>query len=266
MKRRIQLSNERDILRWGYEERGIFTMREAYKLIIKEHMVKYPLWSKVWDPTNWPKISTFLWLLCHKKILTWDNLRKRSFHGPSMCPNCRQEEESIKHLMHSCHIARKLWEKKEINRRIFKDHSAPLENIWKIICQNIEETISLQTWYQEDLPTIPQEQSIWVNWNLQWNQEQVVKGTRPPMGCSPEKWLPPPMHMFQLNFDGASKGNPGNSGFGGIFRDYKSAPLLSFLGSKGWDTNNSAELEGIWQGLILAQNKGFSLLIIEGDS
>jgi len=74
------------------------------------------------------------------------------------------------------------------------------------------------------------------------------------------------MHMYQLNFDGASKGNPGNSGFGGIFRDHKGAPLLTFLGSKGWDTNNSAELEGLWQGLILAQDKGFFPLIIEGDS
>lgn len=177
MKRRIQLSDERDILRWGYEERGTFTTREAYNLIIKEHMVKDPLWSKVWDPSIWPKISTFLWLLCHRKILTWDNIRKRNFHGTSMCPNYRQEEESIKHLMHSCHFACKLWEKvsfwcqkegrihgdiiatirnwdqnpyqsmisnflwklipgflmwsiwKERNRRIFKDHSAPMKNI-----------------------------------------------------------------------------------------------------------------------------------------
>lgn len=50
------------------------------------------------------------------------------------------------------------------------------------------------------------------------------------------------------------------------FRDSKGAPLLTFLGSKGWDTNNSTELEGLWQGLILAQGKGFFLLIIEGDS
>lgn len=134
---------------------------------------------------------------------------------------------------------------KERNNIIFKDHSMLLEDIWKIICQNIEETISLKTWYQEDLPTTPQEQSIWANWNLQWNQAQLIKGKKPPRSHSPEKWIPPPMHMYQLNFDGTSKGNRGNSGFGGIFRDHKGAPLLTFLGSKGWDTNNSAELEGL---------------------
>jgi len=72
--------------------------------------------------------------------------------------------------------------------------------------------------------------------------------------------------MIKLNFDGASKGNPGNSGFGEIFRNHQGVPLLSFFGSKGWDTNNSAELEGLWQGLIIAQDKGFFPLIIEGDS
>lgn len=216
--------------------------------------------------------------------------------------------------MHSCHLARKLWEKvsfrcqkegrihrdiiaivcnwdqnpyqsrilnflwklilgflmwtiwKERNRRIFKDDSVPLENIWKIIYQNIKETLLLHTWYEEDFPSLPQEQNIWSNWNLQWNQEPISKGTTPPKGSSPEKWLPPPKHMIQLNFDGASKGNPGNVGFQGIFRDYKGAPLLTFLGSKGWDTNNSAGLEGLWQGLILAQNKGYFSLIIEGNS
>lgn len=72
--------------------------------------------------------------------------------------------------------------------------------------------------------------------------------------------------MFQLNFDGASKGNPGKAGFGGIFRDHKGVTLLTFLGWKGWDSNNSAELEGLWKGLLLAHSHDFFPLIIEGDS
>lgn len=79
------------------------------------------------------------------------------------------------------------------------------------------------------------------------------------------KWIPP-QNVFQLNFDGASKGNPGKARFGGIFRDHKGVTLLTFLGSKGWDSNNSVELEGLWQGPLLAQSHGFFPLIIEGDS
>lgn len=131
--------------------------------------------------------------------------------------------------------------------------------------QNIKETISLHAWCQEDFPTLLQEQNIWANWNLQWNQADMAKRTHPQTNCAPGKWTPPSKNMFQLNFDGASKGNPGNSGFEGIGRDWKRIPLLTFLGSKGWDTNNSTELEGLWQGLSLAQNRGFFHLIIEGD-
>lgn len=77
---------------------------------------------------------------------------------------------------------------------------------------------------------------------------------------------PPPKHTFKLNFDGASKGNPGKAGFGGIFRDHEGSPLLIFFGNIGWDTNNSTELEGLWQGLLLSQRHGFQTLEIEVDS
>lgn len=72
--------------------------------------------------------------------------------------------------------------------------------------------------------------------------------------------------MIQLNFDGASKGNPGQAGYGGVFRDHKGHSLGIFLGSIGWDTNNSAELEGLWRGLKMAHSKNLFPLIIEGDS
>lgn len=41
---------------------------------------------------------------------------------------------------------------------------------------------------------------------------------------------------------------------------------MIFYGSIGWDTNNSAKLDGLWQGLCLAQKHGLFPIIIEGDS
>lgn len=104
------------------------------------------------------------------------------------------------------------------------------------------------------------------NWNIQWNQEWKIPIKSAEKSTISDKWFPPPRHVIQLNFDGASKGNLGKAGFGGIFRDHKGAPLLTFIGSNGWDTNNSVELEGLWQGLLLAQTHGFFPLMIEGDS
>lgn len=123
----------------------------------------------------------------------------------------------------------------------------------------------LQTWHEEDFPTLPQEQNIWTNWNLRIKQVQEKHSESYSHQHTPSKWIPLPHKMIQLNFDGSSKGKPSRAGYGGIFTDHKDKPLLIFLGSIGWDTNNSTELEGLWQGLLLAQHHGFFPLVIEGD-
>jgi len=72
--------------------------------------------------------------------------------------------------------------------------------------------------------------------------------------------------VIKLNFDGASEGNLSKAGHGGIFRNHEGKPLLLYFGSIGWDTNNSAELEGLWQGMSLANQHNFHPVIIEEDS
>jgi ribonuclease HI len=72
--------------------------------------------------------------------------------------------------------------------------------------------------------------------------------------------------FIKLNFDGASKGNPGLYSFGVVFRDDQGNILLILAGSLGHDTNNVAELWALIQGLITANRMGFTKLIVEGDS
>lgn len=95
MNKKIHFSDKKDILHWGYRPRGTFTTKEAYNILMSQHDGKDPIWEKICSLGIWLKISTFLWLLCHKRILTWDNLRKKSFNGPSRCPNCNQKEKII---------------------------------------------------------------------------------------------------------------------------------------------------------------------------
>lgn len=49
-------------------------------------------------------------------------------------------------------------------------------------------------------------------------------------------------------------------------RYYEGKPLITFFGSIGWNTNNAAELEGLWRGIILAQEQKYIPLIVERDS
>eukprot|EP00253_Pinus_taeda_P020669 PITA_20669 len=302
-KRRILKENDQDKLRWGYEEKGTYTTKEAYLITLKDHLTKDKLWEKIWNPPIWPKISTFLWLLSHNRVLTWDNLRKRKFEGPSICLNCKQEEETAVHLMQLCPFSRKIWEKvtfrcqkegrelghvnntlrkwpqqpyqsnilntlwqilpgivmwnlwKERNRRIFKNQSMDEQQVWKIINQNIQETLSIKCWSQEDFPSNDKEQAIWHNWQINLQSPNSPTSNSSRQQDTPSIWSPPPINTYMLNFDGASKGNPGLTGYGGAVRNHQGQVLKVFYGSIGWNTNNVAELEGLWRGLFMAQRE-----------
>jgi hypothetical protein len=84
--RKIFSQQGEDILRWGHTTTGTFNIQEAYHLREGHRSLpKEEVWGKIWEAKSWPKISTFLWLTVHNNILTWDNLRKRGFIGPSWC-------------------------------------------------------------------------------------------------------------------------------------------------------------------------------------
>eukprot|EP00253_Pinus_taeda_P002560 PITA_02560 len=157
-----------------------------------------------------------------------------------------------------------LW--KERNQRIFKNQTSPIEIIWNRLKDNLRETMLLHQWTKEDLPTADNEKNILDNWGLSITQEttstqKIKRNIRD--NC---RWTPPPINAYKLNFDGASKGNPGQAGFGGIIRDSKGSPVQIYFGNIGWDTNNAAELEGLWQGLSIARELNLYPLIVEGDS
>jgi len=69
-----------------------------------------------------------------------------------------------------------------------------------------------------------------------------------------------------LNFDGASKGNPGPAGFGGVFRDNEKHTRWVYAEWGGEMTNNEEELWAVHQGLRIAVRNKYMNLEIEGDS
>eukprot|EP00253_Pinus_taeda_P035321 PITA_35321 len=238
-KRKILKEAGKDKLRWGYEERGTFTTNEAYKIILKDRLTKDKLWEKIWNPPIWPKISTFLWLLSHNRILTWDNLRKRKFAGPLICLNCKMDEESAAHLMQLYPFGRRLWEKVTFQcrkeGRVLGDINNTLRNwpqkpyqseILNILWQITPGILMLNIWkewnrriFKDQALQMEQEQAIWNNWQIKIQSPNSTQGNSAIHQVSPSSWSPPPLNTFLLNFDGASKGNPGNTGYGGAIRN-----------------------------------------------
>jgi ribonuclease HI len=69
-----------------------------------------------------------------------------------------------------------------------------------------------------------------------------------------------------LSFDGASKGNPGQAGGGGIIEKPSAEILMRYALGLGIASNNLAEALALWQGLCHAHSIGIRDLVIIGDS
>jgi len=67
-------------------------------------------------------------------------------------------------------------------------------------------------------------------------------------------------------FDGASKGNPGKAGSGGVLMSVNGTIVSSYHWGLGIESNNIAECYGLLQGLRIANTKGINALSVFGDS
>ena len=118
-KRKIPRTEGEDILRWGYGTQGTFSTSEAYQLqTCIDPSPASEIWQKLWNLKLWPKVTLFLWLVLHSSILTWDNLLKRGFTGPSICIFCGEAEETMNHLLNICPYSTQIWDQAAIIMRI----------------------------------------------------------------------------------------------------------------------------------------------------
>ena len=76
----------------------------------------------------------------------------------------------------------------------------------------------------------------------------------------------PPPRWYKLNFDGASHGNPGQSGIGCIINNEKGKWIIKRAKNINPTSNNLAEIEALQEGIKLCHKIGLTKVIIEGDS
>lgn len=80
------------------------------------------------------------------------------------------------------------------------------------------------------------------------------------------RWSLPPHSKFKLNTDGASRGNPGVAGGGGVLRDHNGSMLLAYAFNYGVTTNFAAEFLAIFDGLRICRALQLPVHVIEVDS
>lgn len=101
-----------DVLAWnGPDVFGKYSVSAGYKHLDKQLFgdIEVSWWKQVWHKLSWPKCNFFLWLVAQNRCLTWDNLCKRGFNGPSMCVLCCDATKSVSHLFFQYSYAREIW-------------------------------------------------------------------------------------------------------------------------------------------------------------
>ncbi|KAH9316952.1 hypothetical protein KI387_018721, partial [Taxus chinensis] len=79
-------------------------------------------------------------------------------------------------------------------------------------------------------------------------------------------WHSPQRGWVKLNFDEASKGNPGHAGFRCILHTETGSFITATAAYLAMATNNKSEFQALVTGLKLARHQNIRLLEIGGDS
>jgi hypothetical protein len=138
--------------------------------------------------------------------------------------------------------------------------------MWSTLKAHIKETLRLNLWSENYLRTGVEELIMLREWDIHSHPEYIGSfRRRVEIVNSPEKWQRPLVGSFKLNFDRASKGNPGPEGFGGAIRNHPGSIICVLWGYIGEATNNVAELNGLTEEICYALRRQWTTIIIEGD-
>jgi hypothetical protein len=107
----IDLNEGKYTLIWSWDTKGgQVNEKQAYEVQLLEDEVQPTFWySELWHWQLPLKIKLFIWLMLEQNILTWENLSKRGFVGPSKCVLCGLKEETVKHLFVECKFTKDIW-------------------------------------------------------------------------------------------------------------------------------------------------------------
>lgn len=100
-----------DVLAWSPNPKGTYTVSSGYQALLSQQFAggEVHWWKRVWNNFSWPKCNCFSWTLAWNRCLTWDNIQKRGFAGPSRCVLCGGGEEDSPHLFFRCPFTLQLW-------------------------------------------------------------------------------------------------------------------------------------------------------------
>ena len=97
-----------DVLNWKNNKKGSFFVRSHYHFLIKAFSYPFP-WSIIWRSWAPMRVSFFAWETSWNRILTIEQLKRRSWNMSNRCYFYKVEEETSDHLILFCKKVTMLW-------------------------------------------------------------------------------------------------------------------------------------------------------------
>ena len=96
-----------DKMIWPHDSKRKFTIKNFYRVVC-EGYIDFPL-DAIWRSKTPTKACFLAWATTKGKVPTEDMVKRRNFNLASRCPICRQEEETVDHLLIHCKCVSGLW-------------------------------------------------------------------------------------------------------------------------------------------------------------
>lgn len=108
-----------DELLWKENKKGIFSVKTAYPLAVRqkqqeqgEHSSAWDdrkMWNRIWQLHIPPKVQNFVWRACSDILPIRTNLCRRKVPLDPVCGICQKQNETVAHALWSCPMARNVW-------------------------------------------------------------------------------------------------------------------------------------------------------------
>ena len=109
MLQQVQLTDNRDSIRWSISTSGSYSARSAYDAQFLGRIPK-PALNRVWTTKVEQKVKFYTWLLLQNRNWTADRLSARGWPHSTLCSFCDQVLESASHLLLGCPFAKEVWQ------------------------------------------------------------------------------------------------------------------------------------------------------------
>lgn len=130
-----------DKLVWNYDKKGQFSVKSAYILEFDSKRAKRGepsrgrggdrCWKEIWELKVPGKVKLFMWKAGNEILPTRRNLKLRKIVEDSICPICKEMEETVMHIVWQCPVASDVWA--EFNKTLQKwsSHEDDLLSLWE---------------------------------------------------------------------------------------------------------------------------------------